>query len=126
MYIDYSEFQRIYGATSMDGTEFSRYEFRARRIIDRATCGRVGRMAAVPEAVKYLIAELIHIEFTSAAPLSGERAVKSFNNDGYSETYSDAMTQEKVEEREQALIADYLAGEADDEGTPLLYLGVGQ
>ena len=125
MYIDYGEFQRIRGASNMDGKEFPRYEFRARRILDRATCGRVGRMAAVPDAVKHLMAELIHIEFTCAASLSGERSVKSFNNDGYSETYSDAMTQEKVEEREQALIVDYLDGEVDDAGTPLLYLGVG-
>ena len=51
--------------------------------------------------------------------------VKSFSNDGYSETYADPLTGEQVKELECELVSEYLSGETDDEGTPLLWLGVG-
>ena len=52
-------------------------------------------------------------------------AVTSFSNDGYSETYADPLTRERVKEIECELISEYLSEETDDHGTPLLYLGVG-
>ena len=52
------------------------------------------------------------------APLSG------FSNDGYSESYAEPVTAERLEANLYGLILAYLSTETDDSGTPLLWLGV--
>lgn len=55
----------------------------------------------------------------SEAPLSG------FSNDGYSESYAEPVTAERLEANLYNMIVDYLAAETDHSGTPLLCLVVG-
>lgn len=103
---------------------FDRSEFRARKIVDRVTQGRVKNMEKVPEAVKLLMVELVNLEVSRGTHYNSNQAVSSFSNDGYSETYVAPLTDEQVKEKEDRLILEYLSDEVDDNGVPLLYLGV--
>ena len=125
MYIDLAYYVNGGGKVNMDDAVFNRNEFRARKIVDRYTQGRVKNMADVPEAVKRLMVELVTLESTQGAEIAENQAVQSFSNDGYSETYADPLTAERVKEIEYELIMEYLSDEVDDNGTPLLFLGVG-
>lgn len=124
MYIDLMYYRQNGGKEDMEHAAFSRNEFRARKMVDKLTQSRVKNMAQVPEAVKRLMVELVTLENTQGAEQIGEQKVTSFSNDGYSETYAETLTVEQVKEIECELISEYLSGETDDEGTPLLYLGV--
>ena len=112
------------GGTEMDNAAFSRNEYRARKIVDRLTQNRVAKMQNVPEAVQRLMVELVTLEATQGAAALDNQPVSSFSNDGYSETYAQPLTAETVKQLEMDLVVDYLAEETDDNGTPLLYLGV--
>lgn len=124
MYIDLSYYVCNGGREMTDAAAFSRLEFRARKIVDRITQGRVKGMPAPPEAVKRLMVELVTLEATQASELVENQPVTSFSNDGYSETYAQPLTAETVKQIELDLIVEYLADERDHNGTPLLYLGV--
>ena len=123
MYIDRT-YYKANGGTEMDDAAFSRNEYRARKIVDRLTQNRVTKMAQVPEAVQRLMVELVTMEATQGAAALDNQPVSSFSNDGYSETYAQPLTAETVKQLEMDLVVDYLAEETDDNGTPLLYLGV--
>lgn len=125
MYIDISYYESNGGKGVMTDDAFRRYVFRAQKIVDRYTQGRVKKMAVVPEAVKRLMVELVTLESTQGAEIAENQAVQSFSNDGYSETYADPLTAERVKQIECELIMEYLSDEVDDDGTPLLFLGVG-
>lgn len=112
------------GGTEMDDAVFYRNEYRARKIVDRLTQNRVAKMQNVPEAVQRLMVELVTLEATQGAAALDNQPVSSFSNDGYSETYAQPLTAEMVKQLEMDLVVDYLAEETDDNGTPLLYLGV--
>lgn len=124
MYIDLTYYKNN-GGKEMEDAAFSRVEYRARKIVNRFTQNRVQHMSAVPEAVMRLMVELVTLEATQGAALQDNPAVTSFSNDGYSETYADPLTGERVKEIEGELVLEYLSGETDDNGTPLLWLGVG-
>ena len=123
MYID-QEYYMSNGGTGMSDAAFLRNEFRAEKLVDRLTQRRIRNMAQVPEAVKRLMVELVTLEATQGAEQLSNQAVTSFTNDGYSETYADPLTGDRIKEIEEELIAEYLSGELDDDGTPLLFLGV--
>lgn len=123
MYIDFT-YYLANGGGEMSEAAFFRNEFRARKLVDRLTQSRVQNMAVVPEAVKRLMVELVSLEENQGAELAQHQAVTSFSNDGYSETYADPLTGERVKEIECDLILEYLSEEVDDRGVPLLYLGV--
>lgn len=124
MYIDLN-YYLANGGREMTEAAFSRNEFRAGKLVDKLTQGRLKNMAEVPETVKRLMVELVALESTQGAEIAENQAVTSFSNDGYSETYADPLTAERVKEIECELISEYLSDEVDDNGTPLLYLGVG-
>lgn len=124
MYIDLIYYQQNGGKEDMTDAAFSRNEYRARKLVDKLTQGRVKNMANIPEAVKRLMVELVSLEANQGAELAVHQAVTSFSNDGYSETFADPLTGERLKEIECELISEYLSGEVDDNGTPLLYLGV--
>ena len=123
MYIEIS-YYLANGGTEMDDAAFSRNEYRARKIVDRLTQNRVTKMQNVPEAVQRLMVELVTLEATQGAAALDNQPVSPFSNDGYSETYAQPLTAETVKQLEMDLVVDYLAEETDDNGTPLLYLGV--
>lgn len=125
MYIDIAYYKANGGKEDMTDAAFSRNEFRARKLVDRLTQNRVKDMAEPPEAVKRLMVELVSLESTQGAEIAENQPVTSFSNDGYSETYADPLTAERLKEIECNLILEYLSEETDDRGIPFLYLGVG-
>lgn len=125
MYIDFKHYLENGGRSDIDYTAFSCAEFRAGKIIDRYTQNRVGAMVQIPEAVKRLMVELVTLEATQGAAVQDNPAVTSFSNDGYSETYAEPLTTERIQKIENDLILTYLLDEQDDNGVPLLWLGVG-
>ena len=125
MYIDLQYYRDNGGKSDMTDAAFSQSEYRARKLVDKLTQGRVKGMAQIPEAVKRLMVELVTLEATQGAEVTAVQTVTSFSNDGYSESYADPLTGEQVKELECNLISEYLSDETDDKGVPLLYLGVG-
>lgn len=110
----------------VDESAFSRLEYRAERMIDRYTQSRVRKMEEVPESVKRCMAELITVMIDGdIIGAASKPAVQSFNNDGYSETYAQPITGDVLVCNLYGIIREYLSEERDDNGTPLLYLGVG-
>lgn len=124
MYIDLPYYKSNGGKADMTDAAFARNEFRARKLVDKLTQGRVKNMAEPPEAVKRLMVELVSLEVTQGAEIVENQAVQSFSNDGYSETYAEPLTGERLKQIECDLISEYLSGETDETGTPLLWLGV--
>lgn len=125
MYLTFEEYISASGNPDIiDCATFARCEFRARKAVDTLTQGRIAKMNTVPDAVKLLMVEIVALEKNLGATALEIPAVASFNNDGYSESYAEPMTTEKVKELEFDLILQYLDGEKDDMGVPLLYLGV--
>ena len=122
-YIDFNYYV-THGGKADVCTAFTGAEFRARKLVDRYTQNRIQAMAEVPEAVKMLMVELVALEATQGAAVLDNQAVSSFTNDGYSETYAEPLTAERLHAQENELILTYLMGEQDDNGVPLLYLGV--
>lgn len=123
-YIDYAFFTDNGGSSEISAAAFPPLEYRARKTIDRLTQARVQRMAEVSEAVKMLMVELVNIESKGGSHSVLAPAVSSFSNDGYSETYAESVTQERIEAAQTVLVRQYLSGECDDNDTPLLWLGV--
>lgn len=124
MYIDIAYYKANGGKADMTDAAFSRNEFRAGKLVDKLTQGRVKGMPETPEAVKRLMVELVSLEATQGAEIVENQAVQSFSNDGYSETYAEPLTGERLKQIECDLISEYLSGETDENGTPLLWLGV--
>ena len=125
LYLTYQEY-RSYGG-DLSETAFIPLEFKSRKRIDYLTDSRVQNMAVVPAAVKLCMYVLIGMESSvGRSEQAASPSVSSFNTDGYSETYSQAMDADTASAQMDALTKEYLYGEKDDNGTPLLYRGLDQ
>lgn len=123
LYLTYQEY-RSYGG-ELSETAFIPLEFKSIKRIDYLTDSRVQNMAAVPAAVKLCMYVLIGMESSvGRSEQAASPSVSSFNTDGYSETYSQAMDADTANAQMDALTKEYLYGEKDDNGTPLLYRGL--
>ena len=122
MYLTHEEYKG-WGGT-LDSAAFSRWEYSARALIDRHTFKRVSGMVETPESVKRLVFELVGMAEQQGRQQDGT-VVASFSTDGYSESYAKPLTAVEAQAAMAALVVQYLSGEKDDAGTPLLYRGVG-
>lgn len=113
MYLTHAEYKKMGG--SLDEAAFSRLEFKARKLIDQHTFGRLMGLTEQPETVKRLVFELMVVEEKEQ-----NGVLQSVSNDGYSETYAVANNEQKS----TCLIAAYLSQEKTADGIPLLYCGV--
>ena len=121
-YLEYSEYV-TYGG-SADQTAFPLLEFKARKQIDLLTANRVQNMAVVPEAVKMCMITIMNMDQASGAEAQATNPqLTSFNNDGYSESYGNALTADDTAKQITKQITAMLYGEVDDNGVPLLYRG---
>ena len=122
-YLTHDEYT-TYGGT-LNAAAFRPLELKARKRIDYLTDSRVQRMAAVPEAVKLCAYALITLDGTAGAEAQAVNpAVTSFSTDGYSESYGNAYTADTARAQMNKIVGEYLYGERDDNGVPLLYRGV--
>lgn len=123
LYLTYQEYKSYGGELSE--TAFIPLEFKSRKRIDYLTDSRVQNMIAVPAAVKLCMYVLIGMESSvGRSEQAASPSVSSFNTDGYSETYSQAMDADTASAQMDALTKEYLYGEKNDNGTPLLYRGL--
>ena len=121
-YLEYSEYV-AYGG-SADQTAFPLLEFKARKQIDLLTANRVQNMAVVPEAVKMCMMTIMNMDQASGAEAQATNPqLTSFNNDGYSESYGNALSADDTAKQITKQITAMLYGEVDDNGVPLLYRG---
>lgn len=116
-YLTYDEYINMGG--ELEPPVFERYEFAAEKAIDKETFNRVQSMLIIPNAVKMLVYELIAVN--AKADISQEQ-VKSESVGSWSKTYADTNS-EDIQRIKVDMIMDYLAGEVDDNGTPLIYRG---
>lgn len=122
-YLTYDEYKG-YGGDA-DATAFPTLEMMARKRIDYLTACRVQHMAVVPEAVKLCIVALTKVENSAGAVAQATNpTVTSFNTDGYSESYGNALNADSAEKQMNKLIRKFLWGEKDDNGVFLLYRGL--
>lgn len=121
MYLTYAKYI-TYGGT-LTQAEFERYEYAAERSVRNHTFNRIDSMAEIPEAVERLMFELVSVFQNTSNIRTAENAVKSFNTDGYSETYGSSVSSvADVDSLTGDLIRQYLLSEEID-GVPLLYCG---
>lgn len=122
-YLTYAEYA-AYGGDLPD-INFRSLEFKARKRIDYLTDSRVQNMVSVPEAVKLCAYVLIGMENSVGRNAQATSPnVTSFNTDGYSETYGQLMDVDTASNQMNAVVKEYLYGENDDNGVPLLYRGL--
>ena len=124
-YLSYEEYLAYGGDMSQE--DFALAEFKARSRIDRMTLARVRYMQTVPEEVKLAMMCIIKVDAKySADAQAGDAIVASFSTDGYSESYGGVSEQSETIEKELTKqVQSYLFGVLDDNGVPLIYLGVG-
>lgn len=116
-FLTYEEYKTMGG--TLEEAAFLRYSFQGQMEIDHSTFGRVQGMAVIPEAVKFLLFQLILLN--QKADVSGE-GLSSESVGGWSKSYKDIGAEDYTTERLR-LIESYLSGVVDDAGTPLLYRG---
>lgn len=122
-YLTYEEYSLMGGKVPFE--EFPPLEFRSRKRLDYVTNHRIKRMKNVPYAVKVCMRELIDLENTCGTiKITQNPTPTSFSNDGYTETYGNALNITTADQTLNRVIYQLLDGEYDDEGTPLLYRGV--
>lgn len=122
-YLTYAEYIDLGGA--LNEQEFLPLELKGRKRIDYLTANRVQAMSSVPEAVKLCVYALIGLEQTAGLETAvTSPQVTGFKNDGYSETYANTPTLGEIGTMLNKTAVEYLYGEHDDNGTPLLYRGL--
>lgn len=125
-YLTYSEYKAYGGKLSAEA--FAPLELKSRKRIDYLTDSRVAPMvedAGVPEAVKICMMALIRMESEVGAPAQVETPiVTSYTTDGYTEHYSNLPGMAEADAQMDKLVKQYLFGEVDGNGVPLLYRGL--
>jgi len=124
MYLLYSEYVSFGG--NLSEAAFNRVEFKARKIVDQKTFGRLKNETVISEPVKRLMFELVNtIRNLDTEGIDYQPLIASESNDGYSISFysGSIMTIEQKQKIISDMIDEYLADEVDSNGTPLLYCG---
>ena len=127
MYLTYDEYlEYTNDEGSIPEESFNLAEFKARKRIDFWTDNRIQAMESIPEAVKFCMLALLKIEDKfGVEAMTDNPVIASFNTDGYSESYGSVSEQSAAVDKAAAqAVRQWLYGETDDNGTPLLYRGV--
>lgn len=128
MYLTYDEYEEMGG--TMDEDVFDRFEMKARRLIDRATRGRIISETPVRDCVKYCAYELVAAMYAdeSLAGIAAGRDIAAVSNDGVSVSFATGNAENAAtaaNARYFAAIRAWLDGETTASGVHLLYAGVG-
>ena len=123
MYASYDDYTGPYGGTVLSAEDWPRLELRAAAFIDYITYGRLKLYETVPQEVRLAVcavAEVIQSEETAIVAVRQRTGIKSFSNDGYSETFTDPSEIRKQFEAEKLAAA----GRFLPLSHPLRYAGV--
>lgn len=124
MYITKSEYEQ-YTGVELSPAEFARSEYRAERVLDAYTMGRLKREDPLRESAKRCMAELINVVREQAQAEARSMGVRSVSNDGVSVAYAGAdVLNADASRTADNIVSTYLAGETDANGTLLLYRGL--
>lgn len=125
VYLTLDDWSDLGGSADVDDGMFARLEYKARKIIDQLTRGRIAAETKVREPVKYCMFEMITAMAAeeSAAGIGG-REVSSMSNDGVSVTYAGETDGNGQKIRMVRIVKSWLGGETTADGIPLLYAGV--
>lgn len=120
-YLTYEEYSEIGG--TLDLTAFNRNVDRACAFIDASTQNRLQSVLEVSTKVKACVRDLV--EYLANNLSSGKSVTsKSQSAGGVSESESYAnKTTDELNAEMLCIVYDYLIGEKDDNGTPLMYRG---
>lgn len=118
-YLTYSEYRELGG--QLAEMPFNVLEFKARKIIDTNTLGRLVELETQLQEVKMCMYELINA--AQANEVSTIQGKSSESIDGYSVTYGSSTTLEQNKQYHD-IIWNYLINCRLENGTPYLYLGV--
>ena len=120
-YLTYEEYTEIGGA--LDLTAFKRNIDRACAFIDASTQNRLQSVLEPSTKVKACVRDLV--EYLTNNVSSGKSVTsKSQSAGGVSESESyETKTADEINAGMLNIVYDYLASEADDCGTPLMYRG---
>lgn len=136
MYLTYDEYQSLGG--TLDETTFSDFEFDAEQIINWHTFNRLANDTYYDYSVKRLTYKLIEINYMKqqaktlgkmdgGVEQTGNSAISSQSNDGFSTTYNVLNASESLrvfEEDTERLINQYLQYATNSMGHRLLYRGL--
>lgn len=89
MYATYEDYTNTYGGSTISSEDWPRLEVRAAAYIDEITYERLKDGRPIPQEVVLAVcavADVLTAEDAAARAALSSAGVKSFNNDGYSET----------------------------------------
>lgn len=97
-----------YHGSSMDEKEFLFAESEAEAFVNAMTFGRIKKLKKIPDCVKDAICSAADIVHETARRRNSD--VASENNDGYSVTYKNAMSDEECEKAMAVKVKRHLSG----------------
>ena len=129
MYLTYTDYLILGG--SLDENEFLRAEWKAAKLVDKYTFGRLKQDYKFSSAVKMTVFELISMVVKKDNAIiqpdnNSGNDVSSFSNDGVSVTLNKENVSQFLENfntRIVEIIKTNLVGETNQNGAPLLYRG---
>lgn len=129
MYLTYNDYSDLGGTLDVDEEIYARFELKARRLMDRATRGRLASESPVRDCVKYCMLELIDAMYADEAFTAAYagRDIASMSNDGVSVSFAAGSQNSAAQDthaRYLAKIRAWLDGETTSSGVSLLYAGV--
>lgn len=128
MYLTYAEYTAAPFNGELEEEVYTTLEYRARKVIDRATHGRIADETEVREAVKYCVYDLVTLYAgTSASMEAISGGIASMSNDGVSVTYGGfggLSPTAVIAGRESGILKQYLSMECTESGVPILWAGV--
>lgn len=120
-YLTYNEYKILGG--QLEEKPFNVLEYKAQKIVDKYTFGRLKNLKEQVQEVKMCIYDLINSLKSTSSIVNNNSNVASENIDGYSVSYLN-NNQEEADKEYKSLIIDYLSSCKLEDGTPYLYSGV--
>lgn len=124
MYLTYAEYTAMGGTISQ--AAYNRLEFKARKIIDQHTYGRLMALETQSESVKTAMFELVGLVQKSDVTSTDSKQISSESVGDVSTSYAAVTIAsfEQLKAENLDVIGSYLSDEKLEDGTPLLYMGV--
>ena len=91
--VDYTYYSVEYGGTAVEQDGFPRVMREACAYVDQITYGRLHGLSEIPEEARLAacaVADVVQAKYAAIDKLGAAAGVKSFTNDGYSESFADA------------------------------------
>ena len=120
-YLTYNDYKILGG--QLEEKPFNVLEYKAQKIVDKYTFGRLKNLKEQVQEVKMCIYDLINSLKSTSSIVNNNSNVASENIDGYSVSYLN-NNQEEADKEYKSLIIDYLSSCKLEDGTPYLYSGV--